>query len=122
MDTAFAPPRRRSRLMCLNRKVLGGLVAAGLALFLLAPSSLGRFAPLLVALACPLSMVFMMRTMSGGRCERPGSEGTPAAGMAEAEIVRLRAEVDQLRAEIAGPDSVPSAAPEPDAVRADQPR
>jgi hypothetical protein len=116
----------------MNRKVLAGLAAAGLALFLFAPSSLGRFAPLLVALACPLSMIFMMRSMSGGRCDRTatGDEAEaarrraqqPAAPTADVEVLRLRAEVDQLRAELSAHDPASSARSEPDPVRSDPPR
>lgn len=48
--------------MCLNWKVLVGIGVAILAIFLFVPK-FAAFAPLLLALACPLSMVFMMRGM-----------------------------------------------------------
>lgn len=48
--------------MCLNWKVLVGIGVAMLAIILFVPK-LAAFAPLLLALACPLSMVFMMRGM-----------------------------------------------------------
>lgn len=48
--------------MCLNWKVLAGIGIAILAIILFVPK-LAAFAPLLLALACPLSMVFMMRGM-----------------------------------------------------------
>lgn len=109
-------------MMCFNRKVLAALAAAGVALFVLAPSSFGRLAPVLVVLACPLSMILMMRTTSG-RCERPGAAGAaPAAGTAEGEIARLRAEVNQLRAELADKNVASSAGSEVDGLRLDPPR
>lgn len=48
--------------MCLNWKVLAGISVAILAIVLFVPK-FAAFAPLLLALACPLSMVFMMRGM-----------------------------------------------------------
>lgn len=46
--------------MCFNWKVLAGLGAAGLGVFVVAPGLIGAAVPLLLALACPLSMVAMM--------------------------------------------------------------
>lgn len=88
--------------MCLNKKVIGGLALAGLAIFLVAPGAIGAALPLLVFAACPLSMIVMMRAMSGsGRSAcATGDEGE--GDKASEEIVKLRAEVDQLRAEQAG--------------------
>lgn len=48
--------------MCLNWKVLVGIGVAILAIILFVPK-LAAFAPLLLALVCPFSMVFMMRGM-----------------------------------------------------------
>ena len=53
--------------MQFNRNVVGGLVLAGVAVVLLAPSLLSKVVPLLFVAACPLSMVLMMRMMGGGR-------------------------------------------------------
>lgn len=57
----------RSLRCCLNPKVIGGLVAAGLLLWLLAPGSGAAALPALVALICPLSMGVMMWQMRGGK-------------------------------------------------------
>ncbi|MBW3626753.1 MAG: DUF2933 domain-containing protein, partial [Actinobacteria bacterium] len=53
-------------LMCLNKKVIGGLVAAAVAIYLLVPDLFAAALPLLILAACPLSMLLMMRMMSGG--------------------------------------------------------
>ncbi len=113
--------------MCLNRKVLVGLAAVALGVFAFDPSLLGHAFPLLLFAICPLSMVFMMWGMrktgvmqgmsgNGQSCGMSsGSMGTMGMGQTgmdmgqpgvaspgsapEDEVARLRAEVDQLRAE-----------------------
>ena len=97
-------------MKCFNPKVLGGLALTAVAVFLVAPGAFSTALPLLVMAACPLSMVLMMRAMSGGQRTSAGSHAgqehqTDATGVgssmsaADAELARLRAEVDQLKAE-----------------------
>lgn len=98
-------------MRCFNWKVLGGLGAAGLALLVVAPSAFSAAFPLLIVLACPLSMVFMIRAMNTGQCRRDEAE-SPAARSESVrspheELARLRAEVDQLRAERAALEAQP---------------
>lgn len=103
-------------MKCFNPKVLGGLALTAFAVFLVAPGAFSSVLPLLVMAACPLSMVLMMRAMSGGQNSSRGSHAgeehqTDATGgssmpAAEAEIARLRAEVDQLKAEQAARSEV----------------
>ena len=52
--------------MCMNRRVLIGLGLAAIAVFVVAGRSGVALVPLLVTLACPLSMVAMMAGMRGG--------------------------------------------------------
>lgn len=93
-------------MKCFNPKVIGGLVLAGLAVFLIAPSAFSAVVPLLVVAACPLGMFVMMKGMSGGKGDTPASNAgeNGQAGVAsesdatEAELARLRAEIDQLKA------------------------
>lgn len=47
--------------LCLSWRVLAGLAAAAVATFVLAPEVMPILVPLLIAAACPLSMVVMMR-------------------------------------------------------------
>lgn len=65
----------------------------------------GRALPVLVALACPLSMLVMMRTMRSGTAASPGCAHDPAGQaptvVEQAEIARLRAEIAALRTEAA---------------------
>ena len=51
--------------MCFDRRVLLALGAVAVGLWAVAPDAVARFAPLLLVLACPVSMVFMMRSMGG---------------------------------------------------------
>lgn len=50
---------------CLNPKVLAGLAVVGVGVLVIAPNLAASVLPLLVVLACPLSMLFMMRAMRG---------------------------------------------------------
>ena len=96
--------------MCINWKVVAGLAVAGLGMFAFAPNLIGAALPLLVIAACPLSMVVMVRAMSGrGRCDtqKAGSEGGAATAASQDELAELRAEVAALRAERGGQDEHP---------------
>lgn len=97
--------------MCINKKVLGGLAVAGLAIFALAPNLFGAALPLLVVAICPLSMLLMMRGMSGSGSSCSTGGGRRGAASAADEIAELRAEVQRLRTEHAravGGESAPS--------------
>lgn len=90
--------------MCFNRKVLIGLGAVALGVLAFAPQALGAALPALVLLACPLSMVAMMWGMNrpGHSKEDSSSAPTPStAADTDLELARLRAELDQLKAETA---------------------
>lgn len=93
--------------MCLNHKVLIGLGIVAAAVLIAAPQAFLAALPVLFLLACPLSMVFMMRGMGrnhggGDQTGRPAdsvdSRSTPITPDQSAEVARLRAEIDQLRA------------------------
>lgn len=79
--------------MCLNKKVIIGLVLTGLAIYLLAPGLVGASLPLLLLAACPLSMVVMMRAMSKDRAaSSPEVAGTDEVSALRADVARLRME------------------------------
>lgn len=65
---------------CLNWRVVAGLVVLGAALFIYAPKLALALLPVLVVLICPISMLFMMRSMGkmnmgADKAEHAGSSG-----------------------------------------------
>ena len=88
--------------MCLNPKVLAGLAAIGVAVYLVAPNLIVAALPLLILAACPLSMLFMGGAMRRGHGER---EGAPSAGHADGSMdaplhTSSEEEVSALKAEV----------------------
>ncbi len=80
--------------MCINKKVIAGLVAAGVIVYLVAPGAIGAALPLLILAICPLSMIVMMRVMSGGKSKSDAPDQSESS-----EVAELRAEVERLRVE-----------------------
>ena len=86
--------------MCLNKKVIAGLGVVGLGVLVLAPGTAGAALPLLLIAACPLSMIFMMRSMSAKDTTAGSTRGdTDPDSTTMDEVATLRAEVQHLRAE-----------------------
>src|SRR5438552_18909259 len=84
---------------CINRNVLIGLAVVAGGVLLIAPGAFASLLPLLVVAICPLSMVFMMRGMNRGKsCETTSASSAAPAVDTDAELTRLRAEIDQLKA------------------------
>lgn len=112
--------------MCFNWKVLAGLGAVGAGAYLLAPELALGALPLLLVLACPISMLLMMRGMQGtgggegSHCAHEGQQTPQATGslMREGRLAQLRAELqrhgEQQAAlarqieELQGPEPLPS--------------
>lgn len=93
------------RALCLNWKVIGGLGAVGLGVYTLTPSLWEAAAPLLIAAACPLSMLFMMGGMRGGMNRQCSTSGTNANEDQQAELagqtaLSRKAQVAALRQEL----------------------
>jgi hypothetical protein len=84
--------------MCLNKKVIAVLAAVGVGVVLFAPDVAAAALPLLIVAACPLSMIFMMRVMSGKDGSSSTVEKQGQVSMTD-EIAALRAEVQHLRTE-----------------------
>jgi hypothetical protein len=85
-------------MKCVNWRVIGGLAAVGLGIYVVAPGVAAAAVPLLVLALCPLSMLLMTWVM-GSMGRRGTREDAGGAKGDAAEIARLRAEVAALRAE-----------------------
>ena len=80
---------------CYDWRVITGLAAVGIGVFLFAPGLIGAALPLLLVAVCPLSMILMMKTMGGHE-----ANGQPAiAANPEDRAERLRAELAASRRE-----------------------
>ncbi len=88
--------------MCFDWRVLTGLAAIGVGIWIVAPQLIAPALPILVVLVCPLSMLLMMRMM-GNSTAQSGSAISPTDRLAalEREQARLDAEIARTRAELA---------------------
>lgn len=98
-QTCPADGTRKMAGMCLNWKVIGGLAAVGIGIWIMAPQMVAGILPLLILAACPLSMLFMMRAMSGGQKNQSAAPHAPEAGARD--LASLRAEHARMGAELA---------------------
>ena len=92
--------------MCLNWKVLAGLVVVGVGIFVFAPNLAVAALPFLVLAICPLSMIFMMGAMNnmGNRsqleaADSVGSNRKPQS--LEEEPAQLEVQKQELASKIA---------------------
>ena len=95
--------------ICLNWKVVAGLGAVALGLFVFQPRVFGAAFPILIVAACPLSMLVMMRGMRRNSTLKSDSQQHPMVsaselGQAPARekedlVVHLREELGDIRAE-----------------------
>jgi hypothetical protein len=90
---------------CSGKRVWIGLGVLAAVLLVVDPRAGWVALPVLAGLACPVSMLFMMRGMrqgGGSAVAAPGGDpaaGDPAAaGDRAAEIARLHSEIQQLKA------------------------
>ncbi len=100
-DGSMNPSQKRSMgglHICLNWKVIAGLAVVGLGTWVVAPNLVWAAVPILVVLACPLSMLLMMRGMGGAQCAtQTEQEYQPR----EEQLAQLRARQEALAREIA---------------------
>jgi len=108
--TMAEPLRRASTFnllgMCLNWKVIAGLAVVGLLVLLVAPQLIWAALPILILAACPLSMLFMMRGMSGSGNQsasqptQPQENRSPAARLTRDEhLADLKSRLSNVQAE-----------------------
>ena len=84
--------------MCLNKRVLIGLGVIAVGVLVVSPRSFGAAAPVLMMAACPLSMLFMMRTMNrgGASCDTDAAAETGEAALAERGAADVEGEVPPI--------------------------
>jgi len=92
---------KRALELCFDRRVLAGLGALAVAIWLLAPQFLLAALPVLVLLLCPLSML-LMASMMRGRMGEVSHSATGADRLAalEREQARLATEIARARGEV----------------------
>lgn len=77
---------------CYDWRVLTGLGALGIGIYVVAPGLIVGALPLLVLAACPLSMLLMMKAMSG---HAPASD-EPAKPIGMDRVNELRQELSEM--------------------------
>jgi Protein of unknown function (DUF2933) len=92
--------------ICLNWKVVAGLAVVGLGTWVVAPNLVWAAVPVLVVLACPLSMLFMMRGMGSAQCATQTEQDYRPC---EEQLAQLRARHVALTREIAQLESASDA-------------
>ena len=87
--------------MCLNPKVLAGLVVAGVVIYLIAPNLIAAALPILLLAACPLSMLLMMWSMQHTQGqEKQTPQERDVGPTREERIARLRRQQAALAEQI----------------------
>ncbi len=79
--------------MCLNWKVLAGLAVVVVGIWIVAPQFALSALPVLLVLVCPLSMLFMMRSM-GNRGSQEAAQGGRASHVEPTGCAQKRARSD----------------------------
>ncbi|MBA2633378.1 MAG: DUF2933 domain-containing protein, partial [Chloroflexi bacterium] len=88
---------------CFDWRVLAGLAASGIAIYLLAPGVIVAAIPLLLLAACPLSMLLMMKAMSGRQPAfelPPGRVDGDRVAALRQELADLSSRQEQLNLEL----------------------
>lgn len=92
--------------MCLNWKVIAGLAAVGIGVFVFAPGLAAAALPILVLAICPLSMLLMMGAMNNmGNGSQSGAAYTTGGNeklqSRDKELAQLEAQQQELVSKIA---------------------
>jgi hypothetical protein len=89
--------------MCLNWKVLAGLAATGVGVYLVAPDLVLAALPILLLAACPLSMLLMMWGMQHAQGQGHQTREERIAGLNRSERAALADQLGMLEREEAHP-------------------
>ena len=97
------------RSCCFNWRVWAGAGVIALGVLALAPGAAGAVVPVALGLACPLSMILMMRGMGGMGSSRSRGAATGVHDIKRARIAALEAELAELRSPGSPPGGVSDA-------------
>ena len=76
--------------ICLDWRVLVGLAAVGVGIYMVAPGTVVTALPILSLAACPLSMLLMMKAVRESPGEDGGSRATGDGLTREEQLARMR--------------------------------
>lgn len=103
MRTSAAPSEAGHRgwrsALCFDWKVLAGLAAVGVGVWVVAPGWVGAALPLLLLAACPLSMLLMMRGRQGAQCAPQAAPPPPPALTRDEQVAELKAQLATVQAQ-----------------------
>lgn len=95
------PEKMKMLKICLNPKVLAGLVVAGVGIYLIAPNLIAAALPILLLAVCPLSMLLMMWGMQHTQGQGQQTTHEPDVGLSREErMAQLRTQQAALAEQI----------------------
>jgi hypothetical protein len=102
---------------CLDWRVVSGIAALGIAVYLVNPAILAAAFPLMLIAVCPLSMILMMRAMASQPAQPKVSDPVERAGQLRIQLAaaareqqRLARELETVEAASLAPAAVPNSA------------
>lgn len=99
---------------CLDWRVISGLVAVGIGVYVVNPALLAAAFPLLLIAVCPLSMMLMMRAMGGQQAAPKATDPAERAAQLRSQLAAASDEQQRLAREL---ETVEASGITPAAVR-----
>ena len=85
---------------CLDWRVVSGIAALGIAVYLINPAMLAAAFPLMLIAVCPLSMLLMMRAMAGQPAQPTASDPAERANQLRIQLAAATREQQRLAREL----------------------
>jgi hypothetical protein len=101
---------------CLDWRVLTGITALGIGVYVVNPALLAAAFPLLLIAVCPLSMLLMMRAMGGQQAVPNAADPVERAAQLRGQLAAARQEQERLARELEAVEATsipPTAASKP---------
>ena len=90
---------------CLDWRVITGLAALGIGVYVVNPTLLAAAFPLLLIAVCPLSMMLMMRAMGGQQAQSTTSDPAERVEQLRVQLTAARLEGQRLASELESVES-----------------